>query len=135
MQQLYLLGRHLFDTPQVSDTHNTSASNASDARFWTGFRRETGDGLFEEEMSDDSLSWKSCPCPDSPGFLHDAAGGKCFMKDRVGRRFENARANCANLGADLATVDDSDSLTRAQGNSSHFDFYLWHALHMRLKFG
>ena len=122
LQQLYLLGRHLFDTPQVSDTQNASAGNASDPRFWTGFRRETGgdgDGLFEGEMSDDSVSWTSCPCPDSPGFLHDAASGRCFMKDRVGRRFENARANCANISADLAAVDDSESLTRAQGNSSH----------------
>ena len=50
--------------PRVSDTHNSSADNASDPRFWTGFRRrqhETSDGggLFEDEMSDDSKSWKS----------------------------------------------------------------------------
>ena len=128
MQQLYLLGRHLFDTPQVFDTHNTSAGNASDPRFWTGFRRETGDGdgPFEEEMSDDSISWKSCPCPDSPGFLHDAASGRCFMKDRVGRRFENAKANCANFNANLAAVDDSDSLSRAQAISSPFKFKMKH---------
>ena len=129
LQQLYLLGRHLFDTPRISDTHNTSAGNASDPRFWTGLRRETGDGgdgLFEEEMSDDSVSWKSCPCDDSAGFLHDAASGKCFMKDRVGRRFENARANCANFSANLAAVDDSDSLSRAQGISTPFKFKVKH---------
>ena len=92
LQQLYLLGRHLFDTRPISDTHNTSAGNASDPRFWTGFHRESSssDGLFDEEMSDDSVRWKSCPCNDSSGFLHDAASGKCFMKDRVAR-------NCSNV--------------------------------------
>ena len=53
--QLYLLGRHLFEVPRVSDTHNSSAGNASDPRFWTGFRTgDAGEGLFEDEMFDDS---------------------------------------------------------------------------------
>ena len=109
--------------PRVSDTHNTTADNASDPRFWTGFRSGDGGGLFEEEMFDDSQSWKSCPCPNSSGFILDEGSGKCFMKDRVGRRFENARANCANFSADMVSVDDSESIALAQGIPIHFDLH------------
>ena len=122
LQQLYLLGRHLFDVPSVSDTENSTADNGSDPRFWTGLRRNhKRDGLFDDEMSDDSKSWKGCPCPNSPGFIHDVASGKCFMKDRVGRRFDNAKANCANFSANLVAVDDSESVDRVQGIPRLFD--------------
>ena len=49
------------------------------------------------------------------------------MKDRVGRRFDNAKANCANFSADLASVEDSESITRVQGIPLHFDlqFFLY----------
>ena len=71
--------------------------------------------LFKEDITDAAKSWASCPCPNSPGFVLDEASGKCFMKDRVGRRLDNARANCANFSAVLASVDDSESIARVQG--------------------